>query len=231
MDGNRRYPDEPEPSWYTGQSPTPSNAGNAYDSGVHERPSGAFRLPGAGEPADPLSSTGNHAFPVTGPAHESTRMTARGPEYPAVRPTSGATSLADAPAPGTYGGGQRGAAPYDEPTSMVPPVSRYGQGGRAGDRTYRTRRPLSAILVAVVVGVLMVPSIMLLIDATFGDGPMAPRGVVPAVLLTFGLLLTGGGLFAMTGGAPLTREGWLRPPLAYLPIGLVLLLAAGLGAA
>ena len=230
VDGNRRYPDEPEPSWYTGQSATPSAAGNAYDSGIHERPSGAFRLPGPGEtgyaPADPVSSTGSHAFPVTdGSRQDQTRVTPRGPEYPAVRPTSGATSLADAPQPATYGG-KRGGNPYDEPTSMVPPVNR---GGR--ERMYRTRRPLSAMLITAVTAVLMIPAIMLLIDATFGDGPMAPGGVVPAVLLTFGLLLTGGGLFALGGGQPPTREAWLRLPLAYLPIGLILLLAAGLGAA
>ena len=194
MDGNRRYPDEPEPSWYTGQSPTPRPPGNAYDSGVHERPSGAFRLPAPGEsgyiPApyatpDPVSNTGSHSFPVTDPsATTQSRMSVRGPEYPAVRPTTGGTSLADAPPPGTYATGQRAVTP------------------RTGERVFRTRRPVFGILIAAVTAVLEIPAIMLLIEATFGDGPMLPGSLVPGVLLTLGLPLTGGGLYALITTAP-----------------------------
>ncbi|MFG1602423.1 hypothetical protein [Actinoplanes sp. NPDC049265] len=202
MDGNRRYPDEPQPSWYTGQSSTPS--GNPYDSGVHDRPSGAFR--------------------IDGPPMEETRIPVRGPEYPAVRPP-GATSLADAPSPGAYAPPpQQQMAPYKEAT----PVSRYQS---RTNRMFRTRPPLSALAVLAVTGVLMIPAIMLLINATFGAGPMAAGAVVPAVLLALGLPLTGGGLYAVAGSAPANRHEWLRPPHVYLPIGLLVLLAAGLGAA
>jgi hypothetical protein len=62
------------------------------------------------------------------------------------------------------------------------------------------------------------------------DDPAA-RGVVPAVLLMLGLPLTGFGLYSLAGDGVNAREAWLRPPLAYLPVGLVLLLAAGLGVA
>jgi hypothetical protein len=209
VDGNRRYPDEPQPSWYTGQSSTPS--GNPYDSGVHDRPSGAFR--------------------IDGPPMEETRIPVRGPEYPAVRPP-GATSLADAPAPNAYGPPpqqRQQVAPYDEATSVVPPVSRYQAPSRS-NRMFRTRRPVSALAVLAVTGVLMVPAIMLLINATFA-GPMVAGAVVPAVLLVLGLPLTGGGLYALAGDAPATRHDWLRAPHVYLPIGLLVLLAAGLGAA
>jgi hypothetical protein len=210
VDGNRRYADEPAPSWYTGQSATPTV--NPYDSGVHDRPSGAFRLDGPPQP-----------YPEPAPTQ------VRGPEYPAVRPPGG-TSLADAPPPNTYGSPQRSVTPYDEATSVVPPMSRFRPESRA-PRMFRSRRPVSAIVVAGVTGVLMIPAIMLLINATFGDGPMLARGVIPAVLLTLGLPLTGGGLYALAGGPPPDRDAWLRPPLAYLPIGLLILLAAGLGAA
>jgi hypothetical protein len=84
---------------------------------------------------------------------------------------------------------------------------------------------------AVVTVVLLIPALLLLIRATFVDDPTA-RGVVPAVLLTLGLPLTGFGLFSLAGGGrAAVRDAWLRPPLAYLPIGLLLLLAAGLGVA
>ena len=260
MEGHR-YADEPEPSWYTGQSPTP----NSYDSGVHERPSGAFRLPeqrpadGYGTSApypapDPVTSTGSHALP---PQDTGARIPVRGPEYPTIRP-GGGTSLADAPVPGssvpgssaptTYGGPaglyggpagpasavpsqglmSNGPAPAAEPTTVVPPITRFGPGP---DSVYRTRRPVSAVAIAAVAAVLMIPVILLLIQVTFVDDP-AVRGIVPAVLLALGLPLTSFGLYRLAaGGAPAGRDTWLRPPIAYLPIGLLLLVAAGLAVA
>jgi hypothetical protein len=236
VDGHRRYADEPEPSWYSGQSQYTDPPPSPYDSG-------AFRLPeqrddeyGAPSPyatPDPVTSTGGHS-------QEQLRIPVRGPEYPTIRP-GGGTSLADAPPASTYAGGSSpvsaapepaggAAAVSDEPTGMVPPISRYATEVRPGEAVYRTRRPVSAVLVAMVTAVLMVPVIMLLVQATFDDQPLA-RGVVPAVLLTLGLPLTGLGLFALAGGGVVGRDAWLRPPVAYLPVGLVMLLAAGLAVA
>jgi hypothetical protein len=254
VEGHRRYADEPQPSWYTGESQAP----NPHDSGVHERPSGAFRLPdqrpadGYGPPApyatpDPVTSSGSHALP---PQDTGTRIPIRGPEYPTIRP-SGGTSLADAPAPtssvpttygnpgGTYGGPapavpsggllSNGPTPGAERTALVPPVSRFGAG--PAETVYRGRRPVSAVVIAVIAVLLMVPVILLLIQVTFVDDP-AVRGIVPAVLLTLGLPLTGLGLYRLAvAGASAGRDAWLRPPVAYVPIGLLLLLAAGLAVA
>ena len=239
------------PGAYAAEAPGAS----AYDSGIHERPSGAFRLPDqrtadpysappAGYAAsEPLTTSGSHT--LSSADSGSIRMPVRGPEYPAVRP-SGATSLADAPAVSTvtttttYGSGVNpGAVPepvssaYTDPTSMVPVAGdRYGtEQARAADAVYSSRRPVSAVVFAIVTVVLMLPAVLLLIQATFVDDPTA-RGVVPAVLLTLGLPLTGFGLYSLAGGGRAgVRDAWLRPPLAYLPIGLVLLLAAGLGVA
>ena len=231
MDGQRRYADEPEqPSWYAGQGPP-----NPYDSGVYERPSGAFRLPeqrpGEEYVTDPVTSTGSHARP----AGEPVRTPVRGPEYPAIRPSNGA-SLADPPTASTYGGGSSApssslpaTAPsgYNEPTSLVPPVPVASRR----DSVYGTRRPVSAVIVAVVTVLLMVPVFRLLIQATFVGDPVA-HSIVPAVLLTLGLPLTGVGLYALAGGGrPQTRDAWLRPPVAYLPTGLFLVLAAALAVA
>jgi hypothetical protein len=201
---------------------------------VHERPSGAFRLPeqrpayAAAEP-DPVTSTGSHAWPAAEPA----RIPVRGPEYPAIRP-GGDTSRTGAPTAGTYGGGAAApscgppAAPADsEPTSLVPPVPGPDRA-RPGDSVYRTGRPVSAVVVAAGTVLLMVPVVRLLIAATFADAPEV-RSIVPAVLLTLGLPLTGVGLYALAGGGrPAGRDTWLRPPVAYLPAGLVLVLAAAL---
>jgi hypothetical protein len=263
VDGHRRYADEPEtPSWYSGAG--------AYESGVHERPSGAFRLPDqrVDSPyaaSDPLSTSGSHAF--TAEDSGSGRIPVRGPEYPTIRP-SGGTSLADAPpassttyppaatattystttstttfpasspstyptsaAPGTYGSSAPASAvpAATEPTGVVPPIA--STFGAAPEPVYRTRRPASAVVIAVVSLLLMVPVVLLLVRVTFIDDPSV-RGVVPAVLLTMGLPLTGIGLYALAArGGPSGRDTWLRPPVAYLPVGLFLLLAAGLAVA
>ncbi|MFI7600743.1 hypothetical protein [Actinoplanes sp. NPDC049681] len=203
MDGHRRYAEDPEPSWYTGQrASAESPAVNSYDSGVHERPSGAFRLPEQ-RPADPYAAPPGYSSPdpmatsggysVSPTESGSLRIPVRGPEYPTVRPTG-----------------------------KPEPVTTSTYAGAA-------RRPVSAVLFAVGTAVLLVPAVLLLIQAAFIDDPAA-RGVVPAVLLMLGLPLTGMGLYTLSGEGRAARlEAWLRPPLAYLPVGLILLLAAGLG--
>jgi hypothetical protein len=226
VEGHRRYADEPEPHWYSGQSQHP----NPYDSGVHERPSGAFRLPDERDKPDPVTSTGSHARPQVDQPHDQTRVPVRGPEYPTIRPT-GATSLADAPPPATYGTPAGGTvAAYNDPTSVVPPVSRYQPEPRQKKSMYRTKRPVAAIGVAIVTLVLMIPAIMLLVEVSFNGDPVA-SGIVPAVLLTLGLPLSGAGLYALAADGPTGREAWLRTPFVYLPVGLVVLLAAGLAVA
>ncbi len=254
VDGHR-YADDSEPSWYTGSQyarsadadasgshalggVTGAAPGSAYESGIHERPSGAFRLPdqrpaGAGYPlADPLSTTGSHALPAeteARPGYDSPRIPVRGPEYPTIRPTA----TTEPPAASTYGAPAKSEplVPFAEPTALVPPVGagRFEQT-RAPESVYRTGRTKSSYVVAIGMVVLMVPVVRLLLEATFTGDPTA-RTIVPAVLLTLGFALTGIGLFALAGNRPLGREAWLRPPIAYLPAGLLLLLAAGLAVA
>jgi hypothetical protein len=215
-----RYADD-ESSWHPGQGQY-ARSTDPYDSGIHERPSGAFRLPEQ-RPAnpyaltDPLNTTGSHARPPEteppgGYDYDSAmRGPVRGTEYPTIRPPSD-----PAVAPG----------PMVQPPGPVPPMP----GARPGDSVYQTRRPVTSFLVAIVMVVLMVPVVRLLLVETFSGDPTA-RGIVPAVLLTLGFTLTGIGLFAVARGGPLSRESWLRPPVAYLPAGLILLLAAGLAVA
>jgi len=211
----RRYADDAEPSWYSGpgQYPRSTEPDNPYDSGIHERPSGAFRLPDRrpsyGGPEEAIS-TGSHARP----ADSEVRVPVRGPEYPTIRPTSDAV----VPTP----------EPITEPTALVPPISAAPKGRK--ESVYQSRRQISSILVVIVLVVLFIPVVRLLVAATFTGVPSA-RAIVPAVLLTLGFALTGIGLFGVTKGGPIAREAWLRPPVAYLPAGLLLLIAAGLAVA
>ena len=150
-------------------------------------------------------------------------------------------------APGSGGsGGSGGATAYNEPTSFVPPVGartadgagsdrfaldRGAAGRLGGDTVYRTRRPVTAVIFAVVSSLLMVPVLRLLVQASFVDPPLA-GGIVPAVLMALGLPLTGFGLYGVAGGGgAMDRTALLRPPAGYLLVGLVLLLAAGLATA
>jgi hypothetical protein len=226
VEGHRYAADEP--SWYTGQGQY-AHTTDPETSGIHERPSGAFRLPEqrpAAAPAtnpyaftDPLATSGGHAFPNE--AYDSGRIPVRGPEYPTIRPTTAEPMAPPVPVPGPA---PEPALPLPGPTSLVPPVA------ARPERVYQSRRPVSSVLVAIVMVVLMIPVVRLLIDSTFTGDPSA-RGIVPAVLLTLGFTLTGIGLFTIARGGTISRENWLRPPVAYLPAGLILLFAAGLAVA
>ena len=202
-----RYADESGPSWYAGSRYTdPPGYPSPESSGAHalseERyATGGIRLPEQ-RPADPEPR---------GP-YESGRIPIRGPEYPTI-PPPGPQPEREQP------------APVVPPTPVIPVPA-----ARPVESVYRTRRPVSSVLAAIAVLVLFLPVLRLLLTVTFAADPTA-RGIVPAVLLTLGLALTGFGLFAASGSAPADRAAWLRPPLVYLPAGLLVLLAAGLAVA
>ncbi|MCU7723722.1 hypothetical protein ODJ79_08360 [Actinoplanes sp. KI2] len=223
MEGHR-YADD-EPSWYAGQGQY-ARTTDPEISGIHERPSGAFRLPeqrpAAANPyalTDPLATSGSHAVPNE--TYDSGRIPVRGPEYPTIRPTTAEPMAPPVPAPAPV---PEPALPLAGPTSLVPPVATRPES------VYQSRRPVSSFLVAIVMVVLLIPVIRLLLVSTFTGDPSA-RGIVPAVLLTLGFTLTGVGLFTVARGGTISRETWLRPPVAYLPVGLILMVAAGLAVA
>ncbi|GAA0550363.1 hypothetical protein GCM10010172_35530 [Paractinoplanes ferrugineus] len=177
--------------------------------------------PGQGQYArstDP-GTTGSHARPSGA---------FRLPEQrPAVAPPANPYALADPlTTTGSHARSPRGPEyptirPVDEPVQPEP---------RAKEVVYRSRRPISVFVLGFVTIVLAVPVIRLLIDEGFRGNP-APAGIVPAVLLTLGFTLTAVGLFGLAKGGTIEREAWWRPPTAYLPMGLILLVAAGLAVA
>jgi hypothetical protein len=176
-----------------------------YDSDSLRRPSGAFRLP---EERPVTTSPPGNPYPYGDPS-----STTGGHMLPPESDTS--TRMYR--------------APEYRPALEAPP-SRTESRSRTDDAVYQSRRPVTSFLVAVVMSVLMIPVVRLLLAETFAGSP-TPRGIVPAVLLTLGFTLAGIGLFAIARGGPISRDSWLRPPVAYLPAGLILLLAAGLAVA
>jgi hypothetical protein len=176
--------------------------------------------------ADPTTTIGGYGTPAA--------PFAAAPTFPPAEKPSGQTYPSAQAGPG-----------YNEPTSFVPPLGVRtvdgpaadvaavvaGAGRSSDDGVYRTRRPVSAVVFAIVTAALMVPVLRLLFDVALADRPAA-GAIVPAVLLTLGLPLTGLGLYGVAGaGRTPGRNAWLSAPAGYLPVGLVLLLAAALATA
>ena len=106
--------------------------------------------------------------------------------------------------------------------------------GHAPANMRRERRPGAGAAIAVTAAVVAIPVLRVLLAGAFGPSPSA-GAVISGVLVLLGLPLGAIGLYALATSAtriagPPTPHAWLRPPLAYLTVALVLFVAAGLAA-
>jgi hypothetical protein len=140
---------------------------------------------------------------------------------------------------GPVSGGPSGANPDPVPTgpmAMTPmPLPSGGPPTPVGGvNVYRSRRPALIALLLVAALLFEVPALRVLLSATFADDVHVP-GTVAGIFLVAGLPLVAIGLYGLGSGAAATPglgwRAWARPPLAYLPAGLVLFVCAALAAA
>lgn len=117
------------------------------------------------------------------------------------------------------------------PTQALPASAMSGGPREA----YRARRSGTAgllVVVAIVAEILIGVEVLL---QSITANPTNVGGVLGSVFAMCGVPMVAIGLYglatgAATAGGPNVGRAWLRTPLAYLPIGLTLLIAAGLAA-
>jgi hypothetical protein len=111
---------------------------------------------------------------------------------------------------------------------------RRARGGlqRLGDGVYRGRRPALAAVLSLLTVFFEVPVVRVFANSY---RHISATGTISSILMILALPMFALGLYALAGGAAVAPgqgvRAWMRTPLAYLPMGLVLFLIAALAAA
>jgi hypothetical protein len=107
-----------------------------------------------------------------------------------------------------------------------------GGPGQLGDGVYRSRRPGTAAALIAVTVLLELVALRVLYFALFTR--TTPGGALAGSFVVLGLPMFALGLYGLLGGVAAAPGAgprvWLKTPLVYLPVALLLFLAAGLAA-
>jgi hypothetical protein len=256
VDGPRGYQDDSDGGWYSGFTERHPEPEGRYDSDRYRAPEPRY----SDEPSGDLGRYRDpRPDPLTDPALSTRPVGPRSgvelppplpgdPRYttdPGMNQAPAYTEPGYAPEPAERAPRRRssqGGAPSGmDPASGVPagrpgpvPAMPTVATETVGGAIYRTRRLGVAAVLTIVALVAEVMILRVLLTGEFAKvvEPNAVLGGIFAMcgtpLVTMGLygLMTG----AVTAGGPYPGRAWLRAPLAYLPVGLALLIAAGLAA-
>jgi len=138
--------------------------------------------------------------------------------------------------PGGYYGQPPMAAPAQpDPRQYATPPPAIESSRRSERAANASRRPAVGAIITVVTIVAAIPVLRILASSALGSA-VSVSGVVASVLLLLGLFLGAVGLHGLASGGAAFRDlppshVWLRPPVAYCMVALVLCVAAGLAAA
>jgi hypothetical protein len=190
--------------------------------------------PHSAPPEAPISPAASHtaafAMPQQAHAAPTSGLPQVGSDRTAAQPASGAGAGASGPDEGDGQPVRYATEPLDRAALRRP----SGGPGQLGDGVYRSRRPGTAA-VLVVITVLFELLALRLLAAAFFHSPVLIGGSIASAFLVLGLPMFGLGMYGLLSGAAAApgagARAWLRAPLVYLPVALVLLLASGLAAA
>jgi hypothetical protein len=121
-------------------------------------------------------------------------------------------------------------------TAAVPPPqqqqSQFGAGNEAGGAVYRSKRPGLAVALGLLTVLFEVPVLRLFLGAVT-DKEIQAGATLAGIFMIPALPMFALGLYGLIGGAAAAAPGarvWLRTPLVYLPVALLLFVSAGLAA-
>ncbi|MEV8512966.1 hypothetical protein [Dactylosporangium sp. NPDC051484] len=117
-------------------------------------------------------------------------------------------------------------------TTAVPAPQQYGQAAEPGGAVYRSKRPGLAIVLVVFTILFEVPILRLFLTAMTAKEVQA-GATLAGIFMLPALPMFALGLYGLIGGEAAAAPGaraWLRTPLVYLPVALLLFVAAGLAA-
>ncbi|WP_327005802.1 hypothetical protein OHA72_64540 [Dactylosporangium sp. NBC_01737] len=128
-----------------------------------------------------------------------------------------------------FGGGQQNA--FAAPTTLTAAVPQpSAAAAEPGGAVYRSKRPGLAVALVVLTIVFELPVLRLFLTAVTAD-KIEAAGTLASIFMILGLPMFALGLYGLIGGAAASAPGvraWSRTPLAYLPIAVVLFVAAAL---
>jgi hypothetical protein len=214
VDGLRSggYSDEQEGRWYPGDR----GYSEQYEEERYRVPEPRHAGPAYGDPLDTRNPIGPRSGVELPPL----------PHYGDEQPY--AESVATEPT------GEHHTQPIDRSALRRPaePAPAPGPAPAPSQTLYKTRRVGVAGLVAAPAVVAELFLVRVLLAGEFGPTVVA-GAVLGALLAMTGIPLVAIGMYSLITGPSATAgpnvvRSWLRTPLAYLPIGLILLTAAGL---